>query len=307
VATNTLRSGTRRRSGPQPYDFRRPSKFGRDHARAFQIVAETFSRQLGTVLSTTLRAVSVVAPAGIEQVSYDEYVRSLPNPSYLLVLALAPLPGASIFQIELPLALAAVERLVGGSGSVSTPNRPLTEIEEHLMRNLVERALRELQYSFESLQEIDARILRQESNAQFAQIAAPSDMSVVITWDVRIVEQPGRISLCIPFVSLENVLESLDSQSLFADRTGDTSGFATALAEASHQIPIELRVTFKPVMLTSGEVVALREGDVIPLGHRLTDPLALSVGDVTCYTGLSGRQGKRLACLVTGVEQDVVS
>jgi flagellar motor switch protein FliM len=85
----------RRKSGPQPFDFRRPSKFSRDHARALQIVNETFARQFTTILSTTLRSVSQVSVASIDHVSYDEYVRSCPDPSFLAILNVDPLPGAA--------------------------------------------------------------------------------------------------------------------------------------------------------------------------------------------------------------------
>jgi flagellar motor switch protein FliM len=301
--TSPPRAARRRSAGPQPYDFRRPSKFGREHVRAFQIVGETFARQLATVLSTTLRAVSVVQQGEIEQVSYDEYVRSIPNPSYLLVCSLAPLPGASILQIELPIALTAVERLVGGTHPATELNRPLTEIEQSLMRGLVERALRELEFSFESLTRLSARVVQLESNPQFAQIAAPSDMSVVMTWDVRIVEQRGRVSLCIPSSALEPVLDAYARQSHFADRAGDSSAFACELAAAVDHVPVEVRVSFRPVTLTSAEIVDLRPGHVVPLQHRVDDPLTVSVGDVACYPAIAGRRGKRLACVVVADQE----
>ena len=86
----------RRKSGPQPFDFRRPSKFSRDHARALQIVHETFARQFTTILSTTLRSVSQVTVSTVDHISYDEYVRSSPELAFLALLNIDPLPGAGI-------------------------------------------------------------------------------------------------------------------------------------------------------------------------------------------------------------------
>ena len=73
---------------PVAYDFRRPNKFTREHVRALQIASETFARQFTTVLSTTLRAVSQVQAKGIHQLTYDEYIRDIPNPTYLAILSL---------------------------------------------------------------------------------------------------------------------------------------------------------------------------------------------------------------------------
>ena len=111
-----------------PFDFRRPNKFSRDHVRAFQIVHETFARQLSTVLATTLRAGASCSFGKVEQLTYDEYVRSLPNPSYMVILSLNPLPGAALLQLPLDVAFCAVELLLGGKGYAEQPARPFTEL-----------------------------------------------------------------------------------------------------------------------------------------------------------------------------------
>jgi flagellar motor switch protein FliM len=144
-------------------------------------VHETFARQLSTVLATTLRAGASSAFGKVEQLTYDEYVRSLPNPSYMVILSLNPLPGAALLQFPLPITFAAIDRLLGGTGDAASPKRPLTEIEQNLMRSVVDRALRELEYAYETLVRVEAEIVQQEFNPQFAQIAAPSDMAMVVS------------------------------------------------------------------------------------------------------------------------------
>jgi flagellar motor switch protein FliM len=114
----------RRKSGPQPFDFRRPSKFSRDHARALQIVHETFARQFTTILSTTLRSVSSVTVASVDHISYDEYVRSAPELCFLAILNVDPLSGASILQIPLDIGMAAIDRLLGGSATARSRPGP---------------------------------------------------------------------------------------------------------------------------------------------------------------------------------------
>ncbi len=133
---------------PVVYDFRRPNKFTREHVRALQIASETFARQFTTVLSTTLRTVSQVQAKGIHQLTYDEYILDVPNPTYLAILSLPPLAGASIFHLPLPVVMTAVDRLLGGPGTGPSLHRPLTEIEQSLVRDLLGRVLRELAYAF---------------------------------------------------------------------------------------------------------------------------------------------------------------
>jgi flagellar motor switch protein FliM len=288
-----------------PFDFRRQSKFTRDHVRALQIVHETFARQLSTVLATTLRAQANCTFGKVEQLTYDEYVRSLPNPSYLVILSMNPLPGAAIFQFPLPITFAAIDRLLGGGGEAISPKRPLTEIESNLMRSVVDRALRELEYAYETLVRVEAEIVQQEFNPQFAQIAAPSDMALVVSFELRIGDKRGTASICVPFATLQPVLESLASQTLFQDRSNvDPEAWQASLEHALTAVPVDMRVRFDSVALTSSEIIGLQVGDVIPLNHAIDDPLTVLVDGVRCYQAYTGRRGKRLACLIVGNEQE---
>lgn len=293
----------KRKSGPQPFDFRRPSKFSRDHARALQIVHETFARQFTTILSTTLRSVSQVSVAAVEHVSYDEYVRSSPELSFLAILNIDPLSGAGILQLPLDIAMAAVDRLLGGTGDGSQPARALTDIESVLLRELVQRVLRELDYAFESLARTSTSIVQLESNPQFAQVAAASDMVVVATYDVRIGAKESTATLCIPFAALQPVLEQVTGNALFADRKGvDPQESARAVAARLTGVPVDVSVRFDAITLTSTQILDLQVGDVLPLRHPVSSPLSVVAADRTCASAVPGSKGRRLAFLIVQPE-----
>jgi flagellar motor switch protein FliM len=287
---------------PVAYDFRRPNKFTREHVRALQIASETFARQFTTVLSTTLRTVSQVQAKGIHQLTYDEYIRDVPNPTYLAILSLAPLAGASIFHLPLPVVMTAVDRLLGGPGAGPAIHRPLTEIEQSLVRDLLGRVLRELAYAFESLTALEPAVLHQESNPQFAQIGSPSDMVIVFVYDLRIGGQAGEATLCVPFASLQPVLDEVAANSLLAGRVeADAESVRESLAGRMGAAPVTISVSFPPVTLALSDIVDLRPGDVLPLEHRVDAPLEVSVGGLPRFAARPGRRGKRLACVITSV------
>ena len=287
------------------YDFRRPNKFNREHVRALQIANETFARQFTTVLSTTLRAVSQVSLRSVGHLTYDEYVRDIPNPSFLAVLSLSPLSGASIFHLPLPLVMTAIDRLLGGTGNGSLPQRSLTDIEQSVIRNLFDRVLRELAYAFESLTALDPSILHLESNPQFAQVAAATDMVVVVNYDIRIGSRSGEATLCIPFSSLQPVLDEVTGNALLGGwAAGDPQGVANAVAERLDNAPMPVSVRFDEVFLSSAQIVSLRPGDVLPLHHPVGTPLTVSVAGVPRFNAMSGRRGARLACLIVDPNED---
>ena len=293
---------------PVAYDFRRPNKFTREHVRALQIASETFARQFTTVLSTTLRTVSQVQAKGIHQLTYDEYIRDVPNPTYLAILSLPPLAGASIFHLPLPVVMTAVDRLLGGPGTGPTVNRPLTEIEQSLVRDFLGRVLRELAYAFESLTALQPAVIHQESNPQFAQIGSPSDMVIVFVYDLRIGAQAGQATLCIPFAALQPVLDEVTGNSLLAGRVeADADSVRDALAGRMGGAPVTVSVSFPAVVLALSDIVDLRPGDVLPLDHRVDAPLEVSVGGVPRFAARPGRRGKRLACVITSFAEKETS
>lgn len=287
----------------QAFDFRRPSAFSREHVRALSMVHETFARQLATVLSSNLRAVTQVAVSSVAQVPYDDYVEASPDPSLLAVVSLEPLPGAGILQVPLPLAMSVLDRLLGGSGNGPYPSRPLTDIEEGLIREVLERCLAELAVAFDSLVSIRPAIVQLESNPQFAQIAGPSDMVVVVQFDTRVGSQTGELSLCIPYATLQSRLDAIGSQPFAGDRrAADATRAAAAVHTALHDVPVEVSVRFDPVTLTSEEVVGLRVGDVLPLGHASDQPLTVLAGHVPLLAAVPGRKRKRLACRIVDTD-----
>lgn len=301
VAAPTPRG--RRRSGPQPFDFRRPNKISREHVRALQIVHETFARQFATVLTTMLRSVCSVTVAGVDHLTYDEYVRSCPNPSLLAVLAVPPLPGLGVLQLPLPVAMTVVDRLLGGTGDTHQPERSLTDIETLLLRELVGRLLREIDYAFESLATVQSAMRAIESNPQFLQVTAPSQMVVVATYDVRIGSLEQTASMCLPLAALLPTLEQLTGRQVVADRPGvDPLATTRALSARLQGAPVDVAVRFAPVTLTSAEILGLQVGDVLPLHHPLSMPLAVTAARQTCALAVPGSKGRRLAFLVVQPE-----
>ena len=75
------------------YNFRRPDKFSKDHLRALQTIHESFARQLGLILTAYLRMTVEINVMSVDQLTYDEFIRSMPSPISVSILELDPLPG----------------------------------------------------------------------------------------------------------------------------------------------------------------------------------------------------------------------
>jgi flagellar motor switch protein FliM len=301
AATGGARPARRPRGEPRPFDFRRQNKLSREHVRTMQIVQETFARGLSTMLASQLRTVTHVAIRSIEQRSYDEYVRDAPNPTFITVLSMSPLPGAALLQLPLDVAFCAVELLLGGKGYAEQPARPFTELELQLTRGIIERAMPELRYAFEPVVATDPRVMSQESNPQFAQIAAPTDMVIVVSYDVRLDAVAGVATMCIPFSSLQPYLDALSANSLYAAQSvGDAAECRRRLEAHLAEAPVPVAVRFRPVAMSAHDIAALAVGDVLTLGHPIDEPLTVSVDGVATHDARIGRRNRRLAVRIEG-------
>ncbi|MBB4759648.1 flagellar motor switch protein FliM [Amorphoplanes digitatis] len=284
-------------TGPTSYDFRRPIKLSREHIRTLQIAFETYARSCGTLFTTRLRVVSSVSLVSIEQLNYDEYVATLANPTVIAVVSIEPLPGTVLMEISSPAVMTAIDHMLGGPGGPQ-PERPLTDVEMPLLRGLLERMLGELRYGFETLVDISPKLREIEYNAQFLRTHQPGDAVVIASLEVKIGSEECVASICLPFSTILPVLEQQETIELTAaERIVRDTSFRNLTAGLS-AAPIDVAVRFQPIQMRTDDIVDLRPGDVLPLGHPISVPLEVTVNDTVFAHAVPGNQGARLACLV---------
>ena len=129
------------------YDFKRPDKFSKDQIRTLQMLHENFGRMLNTYLSTNLRSLVDIDVASVEQLTYQEFIQSLANPSVIGVLAVPPLKGNIIMELNTSIAFSIIDRVFGGTGANTVKPRTLTEIEEAVIRRTFSKAIDNLALS----------------------------------------------------------------------------------------------------------------------------------------------------------------
>ena len=211
MQSSPARSESRRTIAYEPYDFRRPDKFSKDQLRTLQMLHETFARLFGSSLSAYLRVSTHVDLVSVEQVPYNEYMRSLTT-SIINVFSMAPLTGQAILEMEFNVVLAMIDRLLGGPGNMVKTNTMLTEIEKALTESIINRALKDLRTAWDSVVNFVPKRESMETQAQFIQIVPPNDTIVSILFEVKVGELRGAMSLCIPYLLLKPITPKLSVQ-----------------------------------------------------------------------------------------------
>jgi flagellar motor switch protein FliM len=278
-----------------PYDFRRPTKLSREHARALEVAYDTFARQWSTLLSSALRVLVSIDPVRVEQRTYDEYVSGLPSPTTMAMFSPEPFPGAGILQWPLDLSLLCIDHMLGGAGGPQ-PDRTLTEIETELIRDLFDRVLSELRYALTGLVSLTPRLTALESNPQFVQAAAASDLLAVAGFTVRVGAVEGLASLALPMPAVTP--KPTDAASDHVAESAARAQTRRAITHSVQEVAIEVAARLTPTRMTSGAIMGLSVGDVVRFPHPVSRPLDLVAGEAVCGSATLGQQGARVACLV---------
>lgn len=289
------RKGTRSAVAYEVYDFRRPDKFSKEQLRTLQMLHETFGRLAGTILSGTLRTNVSIDLISLEQVPYEEYLRSI-SQSVFTIMSIPPLSGQAALEIEFGLVHTMIDKLLGGTGK-SLERTNLTEIESRLFQNIVTRMFGALKNAWEGVVIVNPSVEGIETSAQFVQIAPPNDIVVSILFEVRIGDAHGAMSLCVPYMVLKPITTKLSAQKWFAATSNrkQTTQHRKAIVQGLHGAKVDVWINLGRSRISVSDFLTLQKDDVIRLNQRANQDMVLMVGTKEKFRGRPSLNGKRLA------------
>jgi len=283
------------------YDFKRPERVSKEQVRALEGIHETFSRNFGASLSGYLRTIVEVRVATTEQLTYSEFIHSLPNPTNFNLLAAEPLEGQMCLELSPLIIYPIIDRLLGGSNSeLFIPQRPLTMIEQRLVGRITDRALSTLTESWSELVQVKFSISEVESNPQLVQIVAPNEVVVVIGFEIKMGGRAGTMSLCIPFNVIEPVMGKLLSQGWLAyQRRQAPEDRREDIAMGIGATQVDVIGYLAETTITIEDLLTLQRGDVLQTMKSSDDEIILQVQGENKFAARIGRHHENLAAKIT--------
>ncbi len=281
------------------FDFRAPHKIPPGFIREMLELHDTFARITADALTRLLKVPVTVDVIGAEQVSYDAYVRSMPNPNLITLVALDPLPGSVVLELSPQLGLILVDRMLGGPGRPVAPRRP-TPLEESLLATVVDHPIAALAETFAGVVDVEPRRIGTELNPLFANAAPPTETVLTFTFSVLIESNAatarGLVGVGYPMAVLEPIDEAIRAAKWSETRAerDATDDMQAILAEA----PVEVVLHTRPTALKASDLWDLAPGDVIGLDHRADEAFLMSVEGTPLIAAELGRCGPNLAARI---------
>ncbi|MCX6537739.1 MAG: flagellar motor switch protein FliM [Acidobacteria bacterium] len=279
------------------YDFRRPDRVSKEHIRSLQLLHDRFARNVSGSLSAYLRAVTEVSSLSVEQLTYAEFLMSVPDPTAFYAVSMAPLDGVAAIEINPAIAFSMVDRMLGGSGHGLHLSRALTEIEQNVVDGIMKLVLENLTDTWRSVQDVHFKISGRDTRPQMLQVAAPNETVLIMVFDVKICDARGIINFCLPASVIEMIGDSF-VQNWYRAKREPTPTQRRQLVQTLGRIRLPVTVAMDS-SLPARELLLLQPGDVLSLGKPASHPVRVRVADSTKYTGRLMRNGTQAAVMIT--------
>lgn len=278
------------------YDFKRALRFSKDQIRSIARIHENYARMLTTFLSSQLRSYVHISVTSVDQVPYEEFVRSIASLTVLNIFSMAPLKGNLLMEINQNVAYALLDRILGGKGTSFSKNNSLTEIETLLLRQIFEKATGTLKEAWSSLVDVVPVLEELEENPQFIQMVAPNDTVIVVSMSAEIGETSGMINFCIPHTLLEPIIPKLSAH-YWMDNTAEERDEEAykKLSKNLQTAKVDVRAILGETQITIDEFLKLKIDDVIVLNQEIDDPLLMTINREPKFHVQPGTAKKKMA------------
>lgn len=286
--------------GLKGYDFSRQT--GPVHLRmpTLGIINERFIGFLKTSLSATTRSVTDVSILDFESVKFGEFTRSIPLPTSLNIFKMEPLRGFVLLILEGSLVFAFVDSFFGGkaASNIRLEGKSFTTIEIKIVDRIVRIILNDLQHAWSDVYKLKMVFARSEVDPQFAGIASPTEMVIVIRFNVELENSSGVMTICMPYSTLEPIRERLRYR-FHGERLEVDETWGRYLEEKIKKMALNLTCTLGTIKISARELLEMKVDDVIQLEQKTSDPITLSVEGVPKFKGYPGTYSKKKAIRIS--------
>lgn len=294
-------------NGVRPYNIATQERIVRGRMPTFEIINERFARLLRIGLFNFMRRTVDISVGPVRVIKFSEFVRNLVVPTNLNMVHIKPLRGTSLFVFDPSLIFLIVDNLFGGDGRFHSrvEGRDFTQTEQRIIQRLLEVVFSDYEKSWKSVYPVKFEYIRSEMNTQFAIIATPNEVVVVVTFNIEIGDAGGEFHVCIPYSMVEPIRDILYS-SLQGDHMEVDKRWARLLSKQIQSADVELVANLGHAQVTLNQILKMQEGDVIPL--EIPEAITAKVDGVPlmeCRYGIVNNQyALRVNSITSQLEND---
>ncbi len=248
------------------YNLGKQERIVRGRMPTMEIINERFARLFRISLFNLMRRTADVSVGQLRITKFSEFIRNLPVPTNINLIHANPLRGTALFVFDPNLIFLVVDNMFGGDGRFHTrvEGREFTQTEHRIIQKLLEAAFDAYTKSWEAVYRLELEFVRSEMNPQFANIATPNEVVILITFDVEFGGVGGAFHICIPYSMIEPIRELLYS-TMQGDHLAVDRRWLQLLSKQVQSAEVELVAELGKSTMKVDRLMKLKVGDVVPL------------------------------------------
>ena len=270
------------------YDFKRPNRVSKEQLRAIKGIHDKLARSLASQISSVMRSIVEIKLHSVDQMTYGEFLMSLPSPTSFNVFSIKPLDGSCVLEINPSIAFPMIDRLLGGKGESFDKNRELTDIELNLLDGILRTIMGRLKESWQVITEVYPNVEAKESSSSVVQIVSQNEIVVMIVMEITIGSVSGMINICYPVIYLEPILGRLANRDVMLGETNTKKSRNKELKALVGRAEIIYEAILGKAVISVEELLALKEGDILKLDRSADDHAIVSIDKKDVYLAKTG-------------------
>jgi flagellar motor switch protein FliM len=283
------------------YNFWSPDRFSKEQMRAIEMIHEDLAERLTASLPSFLRTNLRPRVVHTEQGRFHDFLKDLPASSLFHIITLAPLPGQMVMTISPEIATMVLELRLGGKNEPMRQARALTEIDQLLLRGMVEHMLNDIKAAWAKLVALEPGLDDTTVNYHWVQMVMGNERVMLVTYELSLQQVTGTMNIYIPFTLLKPIAHLLNPYIwISGQKEKQANPEATRTVQGSlERVHLTIRAMLGSAEISVLDWLSLQIGDVIVLDRNVKDDIPIQIADEDRYKAQVGRVGRRLAAQVT--------
>jgi flagellar motor switch protein FliM len=259
------------------YDFKRPNRVSKEQLRAVKGIHDKMARNLASQISSIMRSIVEIQLHSVDQMTYGEFLMSLPSPTSFNVFSIKPMDGSCVIEINPSIAFPMIDRLLGGSGESYESTRELTDIELNLLDAILRIIMQRLKEAWSPITDMYPNVESKESSPNVVQIVSQNEIVIMVVMEIIIGNSSGMINLCYPVIYLEPILSRLANRDIMLGETSAKKSRNKELKTLVGRAEVFTEALLGRTTMTVSELLDLKEGDILRLDRPADDHAIVTI------------------------------
>jgi len=284
----------------EPYDFKRNGIIPNPSLGIIKKIHEDFSKEISNSLALLLKEEAQIILNSIDQIPFEEFIRSIPNPTNLAIAEINPDKNFALLEMNPFISLALLDKLCGGEGEPLNVNRSLTKLEIFLVENFIKKFFTKINSFWDKSLEAKLNLLKITTNPEISSLLPLEKDIFLIKFKIHFGDIEGFINFCFPSSILKVNLAQLSKNYNSLPTKKITKKKDPSLLKNLLKTEVALQAEISKIKISLQDLLDLKTGDIIKLPNKKwTEETIIKIGEVKKLKAQSGLRTKTFALKVT--------